>query len=129
MTRKPSKTSTPPPLSSHDAMPLAAPPTLDGDIIPDGDFAGMRASDVLAAMTEGINDVLGEASIETAGCALDHVLGEYLAVVQLVNGDAEAKVAGLRYIETALPFASLPVQIDQPYGSARKVLGHRKTSK
>lgn len=103
--------------------------SLDGDVVPDGDFAGMRVDDVLAAMTEGLNDVLGDASIEVAGCALDSVLAEYLAVVQMVKGDAEAKISGLRYIETALPYASLPVQLAQPYGSARKILGHRKASK
>ncbi len=102
---------------------------VDGDIIPDGDFAGMRASDVLAAMTEGINDVLGEASIETAGCALDSVLGEYLAVVQHVKGDGEAKLAGLRFVETALPYAALPVQIAEQYGTARRLVGHGKSDK
>lgn len=104
----------------------AQPEPMDGDVIQEGDFAGMTYNDVLEAMSEGIHDILGEASIEGAGAALDKVLGEYLAVVQHTNGDKDAKLFGIRFAETVLPYATLQVALPPRYNEVRKIKGGRK---
>lgn len=103
-----------------------SPAALDGELVPDGDFAGMRVDDVLRALTDQVHDCLGEVSIETAGATLDMALGEYLAVVQEISGDKTAKLFGVRFCETAIPYATLPVAIGETYGSVRKIRGGRK---
>ncbi len=99
---------------------------MDGDVVPDGDYAGMKYDDVLSAMSEGIHDILGEASIEGAGAALDKVLGEYLEVVRHTNGDKDAKLFGIRFAETVLPYATLQVSLPKSYSEVRKIKGGRK---
>lgn len=96
------------------------------DIVPDGDFAGMRTEDVMRALTEQIHDVVGEVSIETACATFDMALGELLMVAQHANGDAYAKMAGIKFCETALPYALLPVDAPVTYNDARRIKGKRK---
>ena len=113
----------------HDDLPAVTVP-LNGDIIPDGDYAGLRADDVLRALTDSVHEAIGGegsgVSIEFAGAALDMALGEYLEVVKGINGDRDAKLFGLRFCETALPYASLPVALGTTYEAARKIKGGRK---
>jgi hypothetical protein len=103
-----------------------AAPGLNGDIIDGGDFAGLRASDVLRALADGIHELLGQASIEAAGASLDLALGEYLSVVEGTTGAANAKAAALAFCETVMPYAALPVKVASSYGEARKIKGGRK---
>lgn len=110
----------------NEPLALSSVPALDGELVPDGDFAGMRVDDVLRALTDQVHDCLGEVSIEAAGATLDMALGEYLAVVQETSGDRTAKLFGVRFCETAIPYATLPVSIGETYGSVRKIKGGRK---
>lgn len=96
---------------------------VEGAIVPDGDYAGLRVDDVMRALTDQVHDALGHVSIEVAGASLDMALGEYLAVVQSEIGEKEAKIYGIRFCETALPYATLPVKIAQSYGVLRKTKG------
>ena len=114
------------------AVAVLAPPAREveppsaGNVIPDGDFAGLRYDDVLTDIVESIHDALGEISIEGAGAALDMAMGEYLAVVQDAHGDREAKLSAIRFCETALPYAMLPISVAETYASTRKIKGQRK---
>ena len=110
----------------NEPLALAPATAMDGELVPDGDFAGMRVDDVLRALTDQVHDCLGEVSIEAAGATLDMALGEYLAVVQETSGDRTAKLFGVRFCETAIPYATLPVSIGETYGSVRKIKGGRK---
>lgn len=95
-------------------------------IVPDGDFAGMRADDVLNYIAEGIHEAMGSATIDFAGAALDAAMGEFLQVVQCVDGDKKARLFALRYCETVLPYATLPVTIEtETYGNARQIKGRK----
>lgn len=111
-----------------DPVPLRVEETIGGEIVPEGDFAGMRVDDVLRALTDQVHDVVGDVSIEVAGATLDMALGEYLAVVQDVSGDKTAKLFAVRFCETAIPYATLPVSISETYGSVRKIAGNQKRS-
>lgn len=106
--------------------PQAAPKSSEPEIVPDGDYAGMRTADVMRALTEQLHEVVGEVSIEAACASFDMALGELLAVAQYSNGDEFAKMAGIKFCETALPFALLPVETRITYNEARKVKGHRR---
>lgn len=93
------------------------------EIVPEGDYAGMRTEDVMRALTEQVHDVVGDVSVEVAGAALDTVLGEYLMAAQHAKGDQYAKECGIRFCQTALPYALLPIEVRLTYGEARRVRG------
>lgn len=93
----------------------------ESDIVPDGDYAGFSANEVLAAVTGDIHEALGPVTIEFAGAALDRVLGEFLGVVQCADGDSKAKECALRFCETALPYATLPVPVGETYATLRRI--------
>jgi hypothetical protein len=93
------------------------------EIVPEGDYAGMRTEDVMRALSEQVHDTLGDVSIEVAGATLDTVLGEYLMAAQHTKGDEYAKESAIRFCQTALPYALLPIEIKLTYAQARRVRG------
>ncbi len=119
------KTTSPVPQASQQVTQQPSAPADNMDIVPDGDFAGLRTEDVMRALTEQIHDVVGGVSIEAACATFDMALGELLMVAQHANGDAYAKMAGIKFCETALPYALLPVDAPVTYNDARKVRGRR----
>lgn len=93
------------------------------EIVPEGDYAGMRTEDVMRALTEQVHETIGDVSIEVAGATLDQVMGEYLMAAQHAKGDEYAKECGIRFCQTALPYALLPIEVRLTYGEARRVRG------
>lgn len=56
------------------------------------------------AVYAGIQDAMGAVDIDTAGEALDRSLGEYLAVVDHVRGNAGSHEAAVLFARTLVPY-------------------------
>jgi hypothetical protein len=76
-------------------------------IVIDGPLAGFSVEEYVAGVVNGIHDAMGEVDLLTAGCALDQALGEFLNVAYHAEGAKAAQAMGVRFCETALPFAQL----------------------
>lgn len=69
-----------------------------------GDFS---VEEYTQAVVNGIHDAMGEVDLLTAGCALDQAMGEFLTIAQHAAGPKVAQEFGVRFCQTALPFAQL----------------------
>lgn len=89
-------------------------------VVEDGPLQGFSVDEYVAGVVNGIHDAMGEADLLTAGCALDQALGEFLAIAQDSEGNRTAQEFGVRFCQTALPFAQL--QLEPPrYGDVRRL--------
>jgi hypothetical protein len=89
--------------------------------IEDGDLQGFSIEEYVSGVVNGIHDAMGEVDLLTAGCALDQALGEFLNVAYHAEGAKAAQAMGVRFCETALPFAQLqPEPIT--YGEMKKLV-------
>jgi hypothetical protein len=70
-------------------------------------LAGFSVEEYVSGVVNGIHDAMGEVDLLTAGCALDQALGEFLNVAYHAEGAKAAQAMGVRFCETALPFAQL----------------------
>jgi hypothetical protein len=96
---------------------VTAPP-VEPEIIPEGDFAGMRVSDVMEALCEEMERPLieREVALEVVMPTLDMLVGRSLQVVQHGLGDRYAKEAAIKICQTVLPFALTEVEPPKTYG-------------
>jgi fructose-bisphosphate aldolase class 1 len=94
-------------------------PVVEPEIIPDGDFAGMRITDVMEALCEEMERPLieREVALPVVMPTLDMLVGRSLEVVRHGLGDAYAKEAAIKLCQTALPFALLEVEPPKTYAS------------
>jgi hypothetical protein len=92
------------------------------EIIPDGDFAGMRYEDVLAAVTGDLENVFIERdiAIEAVMPITDLFLANNLAVVAHAMGAKYTKEAAIRICQTALPYALVEIEAPVTYASIAK---------
>lgn len=90
--------------SQPEEAPVPAPAPKEGDIVPEGDFAGMSADDVLQLTTQAIYEELGDLTIEHAAMTLDVVVGEFLDKSRAYVGPGWAKECAVRYVETCMPY-------------------------
>jgi hypothetical protein len=88
------------------------------EIIPEGDFAGMRTIDVMEALCADMERPLieREVALEVVMPTIDMLVGRSLQVVQHGLGDKYAKEAAIRLCQTALPFALLEIEAPKTYG-------------
>lgn len=87
--------------------------TLEPEVVPDGDYAGMTYDEVLKASVESVTDAVGHLSIEGALATFDAAIGEALFMMEHYHGKRDAKEAGIKICETALPYAMLDIS-DEP---------------
>jgi hypothetical protein len=75
--------------------------------IDEGPLSGFDIEEYVSGVVNGIHDAMGEVDLLTAGCALDQALGEFLNVAYHAEGAKAAQAMGVKFCETALPFAQL----------------------
>jgi hypothetical protein len=92
------------------------------EIIPDGDFAGMRYEDVLGAMAGELENVFieREIALEAVMPVTDIFVAQNLAVVAHGLGPKYAKEAAIRICQTALPYALVEIEAPVTYASIAK---------
>ena len=112
--------------ADDETTPLTLVPE-EGEIVPEGDFAGMRADDVLALTTQGIYEELGELTIEHAGAAIDIVLGEFLDKSASYVGHGFAKECAIQYVETCMPYLRTDLPEEQESAAALGLGGKNET--
>jgi hypothetical protein len=98
------------PLSVGDGgrrQPETRPIHQGGPLVEDGPLSGFDIEEYVAGVVNGIHDAMGEVDLLTAGCALDQALGEFLNVAYHAEGAKAAQAMGVKFCETALPFAQL----------------------
>ena len=85
------------------------------------DLGGMSPEDYHRAVVEGVQDVLGQADIQTVGAVLDETLAEYLQVVDVNLGEHASRDAAINFARTCLPYAvkGIPVEPPLSYGQLR----------
>jgi hypothetical protein len=76
-------------------------------VIEEGPLSGFDIDEYVSGVVNGIHDAMGEVDLLTAGCALDQALGEFLNVAYHAEGAKAAQEMGVRFCQTALPFAQL----------------------
>jgi hypothetical protein len=89
--------------------------------IDEGPLTGFDIEEYVAGVVNGIHDAMGEVDLLTAGCALDQALGEFLNVAYHAEGAKAAQAMGVRFCETALPFAQLQPE-PMTYGQMKRLV-------
>lgn len=98
---------------------------VEPEIIPEGDFAGMRTTDVMEALCADMERPLieREVALEVVMPTIDLLVARSLQVVQYGLGDRYAKEAAIRLCQTALPFALIEVEPPKTYGEVAQSPG------
>jgi hypothetical protein len=94
----------------------------DIERIEDGPLSGFSIDEYVSGVVNGIHDAMGEVDLLTAGCALDQALGEFLNVAYHAEGAKAAQAMGVKFCETALPFAQLQPEPAVTYGEIKKLV-------
>lgn len=110
---RPQKVAPHPQPAAADVVLTPRPEAKDGELITEGDYAGMTYDEVLRASVESVHEALGELSVMGAMATLDMAIAEALAIVEHTEGAVAAKDAGIKICQTALPYAMLDVS-DEP---------------
>lgn len=85
------------------------------------DLGGMTPEQYHRAVVDGVQDVLGQADIQTVGAVLDESLAEYLQVVDAHLGEHASRDAAINFARTCLPYAvrGLPEPEPKTYAQLR----------
>lgn len=116
--------------SSTKDVQVLAPASQMGEIIPEGDFAGMTYNEVLDLTHAALEDALGPLSIVGALAAQDRLLAQSLELAAYVEGDKFAHEAALKIAQTVLPYIQVENRIyEQAYREIVKMKGRIKLRK
>lgn len=75
-----------------------------GEIVPDGDYAGMRYEDVTDLCIASVNEAYGNMTLEGVCMVHDYVLGEILEVARHAHGAAYASDIAAQFQATLDPY-------------------------
>lgn len=87
---------------------IAPAPPAQGEIVPDGDYAGMTYEEATTLTIQSVEDAYGPLSLEGVCMVHDYLLQEILEVCRQAKGDAYAREAAERFSQTLEPFLDRP---------------------
>lgn len=105
-------------LSEIDVVEPAKLPAVAEEAL-DGELSTINVEEYVQGVYDGIQDALGPVDLHTAACALDMSIDTLLAVVSHAEGPELAKQFAMRYLQTALPYATPKLDTKPTYAQLR----------